>query len=46
MDDERVKWRLLATRVKTKKIGSEARLIIIRDGMEVPLTFTMGAMQE
>ena len=46
MDEERVKWRLLATRVKTKKIGSEARLIIIRDGMEVPLTFIMGAMQE
>ena len=45
MDGERIKWRLLATKVKSKKIGSEARLIIIRDGMEVPLTFTMGAMQ-
>ena len=46
MDNERVKWRLLATRVKSKTIGEEAHFIIIRDGMEVPLTFVMGAMQE
>ena len=44
MDGETIKWRLLATRVKTKKIGAKAEFIIIRDGMKVPVTFIMGEM--
>ena len=46
MDGKLVKWRLLATWVKSKKIGDTANFIILRDGMEVPITFIMGAMKE
>jgi hypothetical protein len=46
MDGEMIKWRLLATRVKSMKIGEVVDFIILRDGMEFPLTFTMGAMKE
>ena len=46
MDGKLVKWRLLATWVKSKKIGDIANFIILRDGMEVPITFIMGAMKE
>ena len=46
MDGQPIKWRLLATRVKSKKIGEKAELIILRDGMEIPLTFEMGEMKE
>jgi serine protease Do len=46
MDGKVVKWRLLATWVKSKKIGDTASFIILREGMEVPLTFTMGAMKD
>jgi S1-C subfamily serine protease len=46
MDGEMIKWRLLATRVKSMKIGDVVKFIILRDGMEFPLTFTMGAMKE
>lgn len=44
-DKKDIKWKLLATKVKSKKIGEKAYFIIIRDGMFVPLTFTMGAMK-
>jgi len=46
MDGEMIKWRLLATRVKSMKIGDVVNFIILRDGMEFPLAFTMGAMKE
>lgn len=46
MDGEMIKWRLLATRVKSMKIGDVVDFIILRDGMEFPLTFRMGAMKE
>ena len=46
MDGEMIKWRLLATRVKSMQIGDVVNFIILRDGMEFPLTFTMGAMKE
>ena len=46
MDDEMIKWRLLATRVKSMQIGDVVNFIILRDGMEFPLAFTMGAMKE
>ena len=46
MDGEMIKWRLLATRVKSMQIGDIVQFIILRDGMEFPLTFTMGAMKE
>ena len=45
MDGEKVKWKLLATRVKTMKIGDVSLFTIMRDGMEVPLSFVMGAMK-
>ena len=44
IDATRVKWKLLATKVKTKKIGDIAHFIIIRDGMVIPIEFTMGEM--
>ena len=44
LDGKLVKWRLLATLVKSKKIGDEAHFIILRDGLEIPLTFIMGTM--
>ena len=44
MNGKMVKWRLLATLVKSKKIGDEVNFIILRDGLEIPLTFIMGAM--
>ena len=46
IDTKPIKWRLLATTVKSKKIGDIAYLIVIRDGMSIPITFTMGAMKE
>ena len=46
MDGEVIKWRLLATKVKTKKIGDKVEFIIIRDGMKIPLTFEMSTMEE
>ena len=46
VDTKPIKWRLLATTVKTKKIGDKAYLTIIRDGMTIPITFIMGAMKE
>jgi len=46
MDGEMIKWRLLATRVKSMQIGDVVNFIILRDGMEFPLAFTMGAMKE
>jgi hypothetical protein len=46
VDTKPIKWRLLATTVKSKKIGDIAYLIVIRDGMSIPITFTMGAMKE
>ena len=46
MDGEMIKWRLLATRVKSMQIGDVVNFIILRDGMEFPLTFRMGAMKE
>ena len=46
MDGEKIKWKLLATRVKSKHIGEIAKLIILRDGMEIPLDFVMGTMKE
>ena len=46
MDGEMIKWRLLATKVKSKHIGDEAHFIIIRDGIEFPLTFVMCVMNE
>ena len=45
-DGKPFKWKLLATKVKSKKIGEKAYLIIIRDGMIIPLTFTMSEMKE
>ena len=46
MDGQPIKWKLLASLVKSKKIGDKAELIILRDGMEIPLTFEMGTMEE
>ena len=46
MDFEKVKWRLLATKVKSKKIGDTTYFLILRDGMEVPLIFIMDEMKE
>jgi serine protease Do len=45
IDGEKVKWRLLATKVKSKKIGDIAQFIILRDRMEIPLTFVMSVMK-
>ena len=45
MDGKVIKWRLLSTWVKSKKIGDTAEFIILRDKMEVPIKFTMGAME-
>ena len=39
------KWKLLATKVKSKKVGDKAYFIILRDGMLIPLTFTMSEMK-
>jgi len=36
---------MLATKVKSKKIGDTTYLIVIRDGMIVPITFIMSAMK-
>ena len=36
------KWRMLATIVKTKRVGDTIRLIIIRDKMIVPIVMTLG----
>ena len=41
LDMEDIKWKMLATKVKSKKIGDETYLIIIRDGMLVPITIIM-----
>jgi len=46
VDTKPIKWKLLATKVKSKKIGDTTYLIIIRDGMTIPITFTMSAMNE
>lgn len=46
MDGEPVKWKLLATKVKSKKIGDIAEFIILRDKMKIPLTFTMSSMKD
>ncbi len=46
VDMKPIKWNLLATKVKSKKIGDKTYLIIIRNGMAIPLTFTMSAMKE
>ncbi len=45
LDMKPIKWKMLATKVKTKNIGDETYFIIIRDGMSVPLTFAMKAMK-
>jgi serine protease Do len=46
VDSKPIKWKLLATKVKSKKIGEKIYFIVIRNGMIVPLTFTMSAMKE
>jgi serine protease Do len=46
VDSKPIKWKLLATKVKSKKIGEKIYFIVIRNGMVVPLTFTMSAMEE
>jgi len=45
-DGKPFKWKLLATKVKSKKIGDKAYFIIVRDGLIIPLTFTMGEMKD
>jgi len=45
IDGKSIKWKMLATKVKSKNIGDETYLIVIRDGMMVPITFTMSAMK-
>ena len=38
-----IKWRMLATIVKTKKLGDVINLIILRDKMLIPIEMTLGA---
>ncbi|MBC8226007.1 MAG: trypsin-like peptidase domain-containing protein [Gammaproteobacteria bacterium] len=45
LDGKSIKWKMLATKVKSKKIGDETYLIVIRDGMLVPITITMQPMK-
>ena len=42
---EEIRWEMLATKVKSKKIGEKTYLIVIRDGMLVPITITMQPMK-
>ena len=42
VDGEWVKWRLIATVVKMKKVGDVVKLEILRDGMKVPIEMTLG----
>jgi len=46
VDAKPIKWKLLATKVKSKKIGDTTYFIVIRNGMVVPITFIMSAMKE
>ena len=45
LDAKPIRWKMLATKVKSKKIGDTTYLIVIRDGMIVPITFIMSAMK-
>ena len=42
VDGEWVKWRLIATVVKMKKVGDVVKLEILRDGMKIPIEITLG----
>lgn len=42
VDGKEVKWRLIATIVKMKKVGDVVKLDILRDGMKVPIEMTLG----
>ena len=45
MDFVDIKWKLLATKVKSKKIGDKAYFVILRDGELTSLTFIMDKMK-
>ena len=45
MDFIDIKWKLLATKVKSKKIGDKAYFVILRDGELTSLTFIMNKMK-
>ena len=42
VDGKDIKWRLIATIVKMKKVGDVVKLDILRDGMKVPIEMTLG----
>ena len=41
INGEDVKWRMLASIVKMKDIGEVVKLIILRDGMKIPIAMTL-----
>ena len=41
LDDKDVKWRMLASIIKMKDVGEVVKLIILRDGMLVPIDMTL-----
>tara|TARA_B110000467_G_C18308220_1_gene476175 strand:+ start:837 stop:1877 length:1041 start_codon:yes stop_codon:yes gene_type:complete len=43
LDGKSIKWRMLATIVKTKRLGDIIKLEILRDEMIVPIEMTLGA---
>lgn len=42
VDGKDVKWRLIATIVKMKKVGDVVKLVILRDGLKIPIEIILG----
>ena len=41
VNDEPVKWKMLATKVKSKKIGEILRLEVLRNGLRIPVVMKL-----